>query len=525
MNASGGKNSKLILAAMIFAVSMTFIDQTIVAIAIPTLQKELDLSSTGVQWIINGYLLSLSALFAFGGRLADIAGHRRMVVIGVVVFATASALCGATPTGSLAEPWMIVFRIVQGAGAALMFPAALAIVLNAFPLHERGRALAIFFAVAGGLTSIGPIAGGYLTEWTWRAIFWVNIPVAIIALILTAKAKPDDTRHPAPLDYRGTLLISGGMGLAVLGMQQSSVWGWGGAATWLCIAAGLILIGAFVLFELRVANPLLQIRIFENRAFAVDNIVLFLLMIPFVPLFFFASEYAQISLGESASETGLYLLIFFAGFATASQWGGKMLDKVGARRPVVLGCAVAAVGFFLWGKHLPDLSVSSQWYYIVIAGAGVGLVLSPANTDALNRVASNRYGEATGITQTVRNFGSSLGLAVLGSVLILENKSNIEASLGAKGIPKAQADQVAGCVSSGSAASCEGLAHQAGNQAKLLFSSVPHDFALASRTVFYGMAGVMAVAFLVSLIAMPGGKVEEQVEDEPGTAGPLAESA
>jgi EmrB/QacA subfamily drug resistance transporter len=518
MNSTGGKSSKLILAAMIFAVSMTFIDQTIVAIAIPTLQKDLSLSATGVQWIINGYLLSLSALFAFGGRLADIAGHRKMVTIGVIVFAVASALCGATPTGSLAEPWIITFRIIQGAGAAIMFPAALAIVLGAFPLRERGRALAIFFAVAGGLTSIGPIAGGYLTEWTWRAIFWVNIPVAIIALILTAKAKPDNTKHPAPLDYRGTLLISGGMGLAVLGLQQSSVWGWGGAATWLCIAAGVALIGVFVLFELRVANPLLQIRIFENRAFAVDNIILFLLMIPFVPLFFFASMYAQISLGESASETGLYLLIFFAGFAVASQWGGRILDKVGARPSVVLGCAVAAVGFFLWAKHLPDLSVSSQWYYIVLAGAGVGLVLSPANTDALNRVPASRYGEATGITQTVRNFGSSLGLAVLGSVMILENKSNLEASLGAKGVPKAQADEVAGCVSQGAESTCESIAHSAGSQAAKLFSTVPHDFALASRTVFYGMAAVMAVAFLVALVAMPGGKVEEQVE-EPGLAG------
>ncbi len=516
MTETGGKNSKLILAAMIFAVSMTFIDQTIVAIAIPTLQKELDLSSTGVQWIINGYLLSLSALFAFGGRLADIAGHRRMVVIGVVVFATASALCGATPTGSLAEPWLIVFRIIQGAGAALMFPAALAIVLNAFPLRERGRALAIFFAVAGGLTSIGPIAGGYLTEWTWRAIFWVNIPVAIIALVLTAKAKPDNVKHPAPLDYRGTLLITGGMGLAVLGLQQSSVWGWGGAATWLCIAAGLVLIGIFVSYELKVANPLLRIRIFQDRAFAVDNAVLFLLMIAFVPLFFFASMYAQISLGESASETGLYLLIFFAGFAIASQWGGKMLDSVGARRPVVLGCAVAAVGFFLWGKHLTDLSVSDQWIYIVIAGAGVGLVLSPANTDALNRVPSSRYGEATGITQTVRNFGSSLGLAVLGSILILENKSNLEASLGAKGVPKGTADQVADCVSQGGEASCESVAHSAGASAAKLFSTVPHDFALASQTVFYGMAAAMAVAFVVALVAMPGGKVEEQVTEETG---------
>ena len=513
MNETGGKNSKLILAAMIFAVSMTFIDQTIVAIAIPTLQKDLSLSATGVQWIINGYLLSLSALFAFGGRLADIAGHRKMVVLGVIVFATASALCGATPTGSAAEPWISTFRIIQGAGAAIMFPAALAIVLGAFPVRERGRALAIFFAVAGGLTSIGPIAGGYLTEWTWRAIFWVNIPVAIIALILTAKAKPENTKHPAPLDYRGTLLISGGMGLAVLGLQQSSVWGWGGAATWLCIAAGLALIGAFVVFELRVANPLLRIRIFENRAFAVDNIILFLLMIPFVPLFFFASMYAQISLGESASETGLYLLIFFAGFAVASQWGGRILDKVGARPSVVLGCAVATVGFFLWAKHLPDLSVSSQWYYIVLAGAGVGLVLSPANTDALNRVPASRYGEATGITQTVRNFGSSLGLAVLGSIMILENKSNLEASLGAKGVPKAQADEVATCVSQGAESVCETIAQKAGSKASVLFSTVPHDFALASRTVFYGMAAVMAVAFVVALIAMPGGKVEEQVAE------------
>jgi EmrB/QacA subfamily drug resistance transporter len=519
MESAGGKNSKLILAAMIFAVSMTFIDMTIVAIAIPSLQKDLSLSSTGVQWIINGYLLSLAALFAFGGRLADIAGHRRMVTIGVIVFATASALCGATPTGSAAEPWIIFFRIVQGAGAAIMFPAALAIVLNAFPVRERGRALAIFFAVAGGLTSIGPIAGGYLTEWTWRAIFWVNIPVAIIALVLTAISKPSNEKHPAPLDYRGTVLVSGGMGLAVLGLQQSSAWGWGSPVTWICIAAGLAMLVAFVAFELRVANPLIRLRIFENRAFAVDNIVLFLLMIPFVPLFFFASMYAQISLGESASETGLYLLIFFAGFFVATQWGGKVLDRRGARPTVVLGCLVAAVGFALWANKMPDLSVESQWPFIVLAGAGVGLVLSPANTDALNRAPRSRYGEATGITQTVRNFGSSLGLAVLGTILILENKSNLEATLGAHGVPKAKADQVAEALSQAGGGDSATFAQQAGGHAKQLFAAVQYDFALASRTVFYAMAGVMALAFLVALVAMPGGKVEEEVEEPAATDG------
>jgi EmrB/QacA subfamily drug resistance transporter len=520
MNQSSAPNSKLILAAMIFAVSMTFIDQTIVAIAIPTIQDDLTISATGVQWIINGYLLSLSALFAFGGRLADIAGHRRMVVLGVVIFATASALCGATPTGSLDETWLIVSRVIQGAGAAIMFPAALAIVLNAFPVSERGKAMAIFFAIAGGLTAIGPLAGGYLVEITWRAIFWVNIPVALIALFLIWKSKPADEKHPAEIDYNGTALITLGMGLTVLGLQQSSIWGWGDVKTLACLALGLGILAAFVRYELRTANPLLRLTIYKDKAFAVDNIVLFLLMIPFVPLFFFASMYAQISLGESASETGLYLLIFFAGFAIASQWGGKMLDKIGARRPMVLGCGVAAVGFYLWGQSLTELSVSDQWYYIVIAGAGVGLVLSPANTDALNRVSRDRYGEATGITQTVRNFGSSLGLAVLGSVLILENRSNLEATADKHGFSKEVGKEVADQISQGTGAgeSPENLPAQV----QKVVDAIPHDFAMASRTVFYGMAAVMAVAFVIALVAMPSGKVETEVEDfgEPTSAGP-----
>ncbi len=521
-SSSGGKNKTLILAAMIFAVSMTFIDQTIVAIAVPELQSELSLSSTGVQWIINGYLLSLSALFAFGGKLADVAGHRRMVVIGVVIFATASGLCGATPTNDMAEPWIIVFRVIQGAGAALMFPAALAIVLGAFPVSERGRALAIFFGVAGAFTSLGPLVGGYLTEWTWRAIFWINIPVAILALVCTAASKPPNEKHPAPLDYRGAVLIAAGMGLAVLGLQQSSVWGWGSPVTWICIAAGLALIAVFVRYELRVPNPLMQIRTFADKAFAVDNLVLFLLMIPFVPLFFFASMYAQISLGESASETGLYLLIFFGGFFVATQRGGKILDERGARPTVVLGCLVAAVGFALWAKEMPELSVSSQWPYMVMAGVGVGLVLSPANTDALNRVPRSRYGEATGITQTVRNFGSSLGLALLGTVLILQNKSNLETTLGEEGIPKSEADGIAEALTEAGGGNETAFAEAAGGsaaKAKAIFSDVQYDFALSTRTVFYGMAAVMAVAFVVSLIWMPSGKAPD-LDAEPEQRAP-----
>jgi EmrB/QacA subfamily drug resistance transporter len=505
-------NKRLVLAAMIFAVAMTFIDQTIVAIAVPELQKDLSLSSTGVQWVVNGYLLSLSALFAFGGRLADIAGHRRMVVIGVVGFATASALCGATPTGDLAEPWILTCRVVQGAAAALMFPAALAIVVAAFPVRERGKAMAIFFAVTGGLTSIGPLAGGYLTAISWRAIFWVNIPVAVIALVLTARSKPSDERHPAPLDFRGAVLISGGMGLAVLGLQQSSTWGWGDPVTWGCIAAGLALLVAFVAYELRVANPLIRVRIFADRGFAVDNAVLFFLSIVFVPLFFFASLYAQLALGQSASEAGLYLLIFFAGFATSAQLGGRILDSRGARPAVVPGCLLAAVGFALWAWRMPDQDLNNQWYFIVLAGVGVGLILGPVSTDAVNRAPRTSYGEVTGITQTARNFGASVGMAVLGTIFVAQNVSNIESSLEGAGLPPARAERVADAVSHAGGGSSSEFSSRAGAKAKEIFGDVQHDLALSSRVVFYVMAGVMLVSFAVALAGMPAGRVEEPAQ-------------
>src|SRR5580704_4217904 len=307
-------NKNLVLAAMVFAVAMTFIDQKIVAIAIPKIQNELSLSATGTQWVINGYLLALSALFAFGGKLGDVLGRKRMVLIGVTGFAIASAACGLTPKGSIAEPWIIFFRVVQGATAALLFPAAVAIVVASFPLRERGKAMAIFFGISGGLTAIGPIAGGFLTQWTWRAIFWINVPVAIIALYLTWRSKIEDHPQPAKLDYRGTVLITGAMGLTVLGLQQSATWGWSSPKTWACVIVGLALMVAFIAWELRTPDPLLRLGIFRDRAFSVETLVLGLISIVFVPFFFFASVYAQVSLGESSSNAGIYIMWFFVGF-------------------------------------------------------------------------------------------------------------------------------------------------------------------------------------------------------------------
>jgi EmrB/QacA subfamily drug resistance transporter len=489
---------------MLFAVSMTFIDQTIVSIAAPSIIRELGLSAAGMQWVVNAYLLSLAAFFALGGRIADILGHRRIMLFGTLVFVAASVLCGAAPSGSGAEAWLIVFRAVQGFGAALMFPAALAVVVEVFPVERRGRALALFFGVAGGLTAIGPILGGWLTSWTWRAIFWVNVPVALIAVVLTLRARIRNTPRPEPVDKLGAVLVAVGMGLSVLGLQQASVWGWGSAATWLCIIGGLAVLVLFVLAELRSSDPLITMQVFKDRAFAVDNAVLFFAMMAFVPVFFFASVYAQVALGYTANQAGLYLLLFFAGFGPASQVGGRILDKRGARPAMILGTLVGAAGFAFWAVRITDLSLSAQWIPIVLSGVGIGLLLTPASTDAVNRAIGRSYGEVTGITQTVRNYSASVSLAVLGTVLLHTAANRITETLERSGLPAGLARSTAEQITHSFSGSGGGGGQGAVGSAAL--DAIRADYAAANRPVLFGMAAALAVAFLCALLH-PGTRV------------------
>jgi len=507
-SSSGGQSRSLILTAMIFAVAMTFIDQTIVSIAAPTIQHDLGLSSSGMQWAINAYLLTLAALFAFGGRLADIAGHRRMVVLGVIIFAGASALCGATPRGSAAEAWLVAFRAVQGAGGAIMFPAAIAIVVVTFDLRSRGRALALFFGIAGALTAIGPIVGGFLiqssAQWGWRAIFWINIPVAVIALALIAISRPPNEARPAPMDYRGLALIVPGVALSVFGFQQSALWGWSKPVIWASIAVGVILLVVFFRVEARTASPLINVRIFENRTFTVENIILGIAQMAFIPVFFFAAIYGQVALAEKATQSSLIILYFFLGFVVCAQIGGRLLDRIGAKRPVVLGCALAAAGFGLWAGKVTDLRVGAQVIWIVMAGAGMGLMLGQANTDAINRASRYSYGEATGITQTVRNYGASLGFAILGTVLITRFRSAVTSSLTAKGLPGPAAASEAAKIAQFQGGGTGNIAD--------IPAFIRADFAAATRDVLFGMCVIMAVAGLVALRGLRPGVQQETDE-------------
>jgi EmrB/QacA subfamily drug resistance transporter len=408
-----------VLWPLVPAMAMVMIDFTIVSISATTIQHDVHLSETGEQWLVTAYALATAAFVALGGRLGDIFGHRRIVVIGVILFASASLMCGLVPDTGIAETWLIVFRAIQGAAGGLLIPSATVLVLDAFPPAERGKGLATFFIVAGLFTAIGPVAGAYLTQfWTWRAIFWINVPVAILALVEIYWAKLRDVKNPARIDIRGAALIVAGMSLSVLGIQQSTVWGWGDVRTIASIAIGVLLLVAFVLAERNTEDPLIDVNAMAaNRPFAVDNILTFLVFGPWLAVFFFGSVYFQVAVQQDPTEAGFSILTMFYSFFVAARIGGKWMDKFGAKKPVATGFAAATVGMILWASELDGLSRSATLAGMLVTGAGFGLVFSPLNADALNRLPEAMRGQASGIVQTFRNFGSALGMAIMGTII------------------------------------------------------------------------------------------------------------
>jgi predicted MFS family arabinose efflux permease len=306
------------------------------------------------------------------------------------------------------------------------------------------------------------------------------------------------------MDYRGLALITAGIVLGVFGFQQAPLWGWTNPAIGGCIAAGLVLLVVFYRIQRQTESPLIDTEIFRNRTFLVENLVLGIIMLAFVPIFVFTSEYAQISLGKQAKDAGVFLLFFFMGFAVATQIGGRLLDKVGAKRPVTMGCGLAAAGFILWAGKVTTLDFGKQQWFIVIAGAGMGLMLSPANTDAVNQAGRFSYGEATGITQTIRNYAASLGLAVLGTTLVSRMRVNVANQMVSElHVPRKDAEAAASGL-----AQMQSSGSSGGGGAPDL-SKIPHfyqmAFAQSFETILYAMGGIMAVAAVVALVGLKAG--------------------
>jgi EmrB/QacA subfamily drug resistance transporter len=455
-----------VLWPLVPAMAMVMIDFTIVSISASTIQADLHLSETATQWLVTAYALSTAAFVALGGRLGDILGHKKIVVAGIVLFAGASLMCGLVPDGGISEAWLIFFRVLQGVGGGLLVPSATVLVLDAFPPQERGKGLSVFFIVAGLFTAIGPVAGSYLTEfWTWRAIFWINVPVALLSLIEFRFATLNDVKRPAKLDVRGAVLIVVGMGLTVLGIQQSTEWGWGNPATLISIVAGLAVLAYFVAVERRTEDPLIDInQLLANRPFAVDQVLTFLVFAPWLAVFFFGSIYFQVAVGQEPTQAGYSILTMFYSFFVASRIGGGWMDKGGPKKPVAIGFLLGAIGMVVWAGNLSELSQSATLWGMLITGAGFGLVFSPLNADALNRLPDEMRGQGSGVIQTFRNFGSAVGMAIMGTI-------------------------VAGATD-------------------LTGAAGPGNFAAALEKAYYVGAGFLAVGYIVCRLWMAEGKQE-----------------
>lgn len=494
------------LVAAILAVSMVMIDQTIVAICGPAIETGLQISHGSLEWGINCYLLATAATFALGGKLADHVGHKRIAMLGVAGFLISSVLCAVTPSGGSAGTWFIVARVLQGASGGLMFPAALGVVVATVDPARRGRAMATFFAITGAMTAIGPIAGGYLAVHDWRAVFLINVPIALVSLAVFAVTPVHSERRVGRLDVPGAVLVAAGMTLTILGLQQYNSWDHSKA-----LAVGLVgvalLIGAAA-HMMRAATPLIELRRFFDRGFLASALAATACSFAFLPLFFFLSVYGQAAQGISAQDSGLAMLKFFIGFVVGSRFGARIFDQAGAKRPIVLGGAIGAAGFIWWASTLTDLSIdgsafsNGQLWPAIVAGLGIGLVLTPVSTDGLNRGDSASYGEITGTFQTLRNFGGALGLAVMSTVVSQQFDERITAGFARLGAPRSAAECVVNSVAGGE--SCGRGSGGTSSPDERFTHVVQVGYAEAVQHAFWIMAAAMILVAVIGVVLHPG---------------------
>ncbi len=418
MNATG--NRWLVLMAMTGALSMILLDQTVVTVALPSMSRDLHLSAGGQQWVVNAYVLAMAALVALGGKLGDKFGGVTTFRIGVALFFLASMACGLTPTGAFGEQWIIAARVLQGVGAALMVPVSAAIVIGAFSVSERGRAMAIYAGISQVFLAIGPLLGGVLTESvSWRTVFWLNVPVGLAALVLVHIAKPVNTKNAEiAVHMRGVIALVLGIALPILAVQQAGTWGWTAPTTMAVLLAGLAISTWFCWSQLRNPDPLVNVRLFARRAFVGNVVVLGFVQFGMLAIILYSSIYLQDVLGMSPMLAGAGVLPLILALSAAAQLGGRWYDRSGVRPPVLTGLAVSVVGLAAWTVSLPSLGYAAQLPGMLLSGFGIGLLMSPTNTDALGRVSGAERSQASGLVQTIRQLGGTVGVAVIGAVVV-----------------------------------------------------------------------------------------------------------
>ncbi len=404
------------LAAMCFALFMIMLDNTVVNVALPSIKADLGASYSTLEWTVSAYTLSLGVLLITGGRLGDIFGRRRVFLIGVGLFAASSAFIGLSQSSA----WLIGGRVAQGVGAALMMPATLSIITNTFAPHERGKALGTWAGVSALALAIGPVVGGYLVEYvSWQSIFFLNLPVAAGALAITLFAtheSRDETVLPK-VDLAGVAAITAGLGALTLALVEAPTWGWGSPANLGLLGVSAIGLATFAVVERRVRVPMVDFAFFRSPTFFGANLVAFIVSFAMLAMFFFIAIYMQTIEGYSPLQAGVRFLPTTLMVILVSPFSGRLADRIGPRPPMTVGLGLIAISLF-WQSFL---TVGSGFSFLapgfVLMGIGIGLVMSPMSTAAMNAVDRTKAGVAGGILSMSRMIGGTLGVAVLGALV------------------------------------------------------------------------------------------------------------
>ncbi len=404
-----------ILSAMGAILGVILLDETVVGVALPTMQTDLDMSAISSHWVVNIYMLVLAGLAAAAGKFGDILGHKLVMNTGLLIFAVASLACGFAQT----DLWLIAARGVQGVGAAIIFPSCLAMATIVFVPEQRGFALGIWGAIGTAFLALGPLVGGFLTDYvTWRAIFWVNPPVCLAVALIVFAAWVDPPQHgkTETIDQTGLVLLVCGLSMVVFALMEGPDWGWSNPAIQSLLIAGIVLLGLFVRFELKKRMPLIEVKLFANPTFSACNLVVFSAQYSKMAVFVFGALYFQEVLKLSPLMAGVALLPTVAPQIVTAPLAGRSADRYGARWPSILGVLAMAVGLVIVTIAMIWESYAVMFWGLLSWGLSQAFVFVPPQRAVMNSVPPQKQGQAGGITMTMQLLGATVGMAVCSTV-------------------------------------------------------------------------------------------------------------